>query len=107
MTILIILDLDGTIGTENMIFCIRPYAREFIKTLQEHPMFIIAVCTAATEDYAEKACEKLFKNLQPPLFIFSRKKCTEKWIREGIGYYNPRICIRVKNLKKLKKKNIQ
>jgi len=103
--ILIILDLDETMlcGNENLVYWLRPHAKEFIKSLQDHPMFLAAVWTAATEEYAKKACEKLFKNLKPPLFIYSRKKCTEKWIREGIGYYNPRTMIRNKKLSKLKK----
>lgn len=105
--ILFILDLDGTMlnGTDDLIYWLRPHAREFIKALQDHPMFIVAVWTAATEDYAKKACEKLFKNLLPPQFIYSRKKCTERWVRDGLGYYNPIICTRLKKLRKLKKKH--
>jgi hypothetical protein len=104
--ILIVLDIDGTllhasfeseqyISTYKLHY--RPGLLEFIKLIQTH--FEVAIWTAGSDDYAKFVCDRLFDNLDPPLFIWSHKRCTIRYVQTGLTISKAYI---IKKLSKIK-----
>lgn len=73
----------------------RPYVDEFIDTVFK--LFDIAIWTHATEDYAQGVVKNLIPDSIGLKFLWSRKRCTQRYDIETGEYYW------LKNLKKVKR----
>jgi RNA polymerase II subunit A small phosphatase-like protein len=73
----------------------RPNYKDFLKECGKY--YDIGIWTASTSSYAHPIVTELFRSLPPPVFIFSRDKCSQRidWKNKEMFY--------VKRLKKVRK----
>lgn len=74
----------------------RPGLLEFLRACQS--IFDVAVWTSSSRDYAEGVVTELFKGLPPPVFVWSRERCTQRSDGETHEHFW------LKDLAKLKRK---
>lgn len=72
-------------GNETLKGSLRPYAREFVRFLQEYGKVII--WTAATQEYADQVVDILFDEGERPLAVWGRDYCRVVPDGTGKGYY--------------------
>ena len=98
--ILLVLDLDHTLihspdDCSETYF--RPNVEQFLIKMQK--LYKIMIWTAACESYAKPIIKKIFKDLDPPLHVFTRKECTQHRIYDGMTSYDT---FYIKKLSKIK-----
>ena len=104
---LLILDLDHTLIHSIMsddghyITYYRPYVTDFLIEMQE--IYDIMIWTAGMKDYALPIVEDLFDGLKPPVHVYTRDKCTRKYIRDGLMTGHTILIKKLSNIPKYSK----
>ena len=78
------LDRPGDFEFDEYTVYKRPHVREFIEFCSLH--FRLAVWTSSSESYARVIVSELFGNAYPLEFVWSRKRCTQKFNPEDYSY---------------------
>lgn len=76
----------------------RPFLDEFLQSCSQH--FELAVWSAGGKDYVEPTVERIFKDLPPPVFVWSSQRCTRRFDPETDEQYF------IKDFNKLRKRGV-